>query len=359
MFIGTYTNTEPHARGRAEGIHVLRFDPSTGELSPATIAAGVVNPSFVALSPDRRTLYAVNEVPEIDGHAGGAVSAFAVDQTAGALQFLNRQSSGGADPAHVSVDASGLAVLVANYGDGTVAAFAAQVDGRLSPPSSVHQHRGSGPNRDRQEGPHAHQIVPDPSNRFALATDLGTDQVVLYRLDTNRSAIRSIGPAAVLHPGAGPRHLAFHPNGRFVYVINELDSTMTAFSWDERAGSLTPVQTVSTLPAGYTGSNSCADVHVAPSGHFVYGSNRGHDTIVTFAVDPDSGELSCVNHLSTQGKTPRSFAIAPDGRFLLVANQDSDTIVTLRLEPGTGIPMPTGSVIDVPSPVCVMIDAGS
>ena len=353
VFVGTYTRFEPHSRGRAEGIHVLRLDPESGKLATVDIERGAVNPSFLAVAPDRRTLYAVNETPEIDGHEGGAVSAYAIDD-AGSLRLLNCQPSKGADPCYVSVDGQGRTVFVANYSSGTVAAFPVGDEGELLPNSSVVQHEGRGPRKGRQDGPHAHLIEPDGTGGFALATDLGTDRIMIYRLDSETSTLASHNPPfAAIHPGAGPRHLAFHPAGRFVYVINELDSTMTACIWDSGSGTLNPFQTVSTLPDGYDGENSCADIHVAPSGRFVYGSNRGHDSIVTYAIDGGTGRLSLVEHVSTMGRTPRGFAIDPDGTFLLVANQDSDTVVSFRLDGSTGLPTPTGAAVAVPSPVCV------
>ena len=353
VFVGTYTCLEPHSRGRAEGIHLLRLDPKSGKLAQVGIERGAVNPSFLAVAPDRRTLYAVNETPEIDGHEGGAVSAYAIDAV-GSLRLLNCQPSKGADPCYVSVDAHGRTVFVANYSSGTVAAFPVGDEGELLPSSSVVRHDGRGPRRGRQDGPHAHLIRPDETGGFVLSTDLGTDRVMIYRLDSGASTLIPHDPSFVsIHAGAGPRHLAFHPAGRFVYVINELDSTMTACIWDSGSGALDPFQTVSTLPEGYDGENSCADVHVAPSGRFVYGSNRGHDSIVTYAIEAGTGRLSFVGHVSTMGQTPRGFGIDPDGAFLLVANQDSDTVVSFRLDRSRGLPTPTGLAVAVPSPVCV------
>ena len=355
IYIGTYTNMELEARGKAEGIHICEFDAGTGALVLVRTIPGVPNPSFLALAPDGRTLYAVNELGEIDGHAGGAVSAFAVDSATGELTFLNRQASEGSDPCHISVDASGRAVLVANYSSGNVALLQVADDGSLHPAVDKWQHVGSGPDPERQAGPHAHFIAPDPTNRFALSNDLGIDQVLVYRLNPEFAVLLPNDPPAASMPaGAGPRHLAFHPSAPFVYVINELASTMTTCRWDEMDGILEPIQTVSTLPDDFVSTSSCADVHVAPSGRFVYGSNRGHDSIVVFAVDPADGTLTAIDYTPTGGRNPRSFAIDPTGRFLLVANQDTDTIVTFRIDPASGLLWETGLVADLPTPICVL-----
>jgi 6-phosphogluconolactonase len=330
------------------------MDPVSGALTLVHTVADVPNPSFLALHPSRRYLYAVNAVPEIDGHPGGAVSAFAIDPATGALTFLNRQSSHGAGPCHVSVEHTGRFVLAANYGGGSVVMFPVQSDGSLAAASDFVQHTGSSVNPRRQEGPHAHSITPDPANRFALACDLGLDNVLVYRLDLEAGRLIPNDPPFVrTHPGAGPRHLDFHPNGRYVYVINELDSTLTVFTYDAERGVLEEIQTISTLPEDFAGQNTCADVHVHPAGRFVYGSNRGHDSIAIFRVDEGTGRLDAVGHVPTQGQTPRNFAIDPSGTFLYAANQQSDTIVAFRIDQGMGQLAPTGHVLSIPTPVCV------
>jgi 6-phosphogluconolactonase len=257
------------------------------------------------------------------------------------------------------VDGSGRCVLVANYTSGSVAVLPVGADGRVSPATYVDQHSGSSVNPRRQEGPHAHAIPLDPTGRFALCPDLGMDQLFVYRLDAAAGRLEpNDPPGARLAPGAGPRHLDFHPSKPWVYVINELGSTITAFEWDGERGALRELQTVSTLPETYMGSSSsttCADIHVAPSGRFVYGSNRGHDSIAAFAIDEATGTLTPLGHTSTGGRTPRNFAIDPSGTFLFAANQDTDTIVTFRLDAATGQPTPTGQVASVPSPVCLKI----
>ncbi len=356
VYVGTYTSTPPYARGRAEGIYAYRLDPSSGALTPVRTIPGIVNPSFLALAPGGRYLYAANEVPALDGQPGGAVSAFAVDAATGDLTYLNRQPSHGEDPCHLSVEATGRFVLVANYTSGSVAMLPIGDDGRLGPATEVHQHAGSSVNPERQRGPHAHSITPDPANRYALVADLGLDQVLVYRLDLERGALPPHDPpSASLPAGAGPRHLAFHPGAPYVYVINELDSTMTACAWDGARGTLRALQTLSTLPPDFTGRSHCADIHVAPSGRFVYGSNRGHDSIAIFAIDPATGTLTPVGHESTGGRTPRNFAIDPAGNYLFAANQESDSIVTFRIDGETGRLAPTGQVTAVPSPVCLTI----
>lgn len=356
VFVGTYTRRESPVAERAEGIYVYRLDPASGRLSLATTAAGLTNPSFLALSPDRRFLYAVNEVSEDGGEPGGAVSAFAVDAETGTLTRLNHQSTRGAGPCHLSVDATGRFVLVANYSGGSVAMLPIDDDGSLRPASDFHQHTGSSVNERRQKEPHGHSITLTPDNRFALACDLGLDKVLVYRLDRETGKlVPNSPPAASTHPGAGPRHLDIHPSGRFVYVINELDSTMTAFRYDSTGGTLTEIHHLTTLPEDYDGTSYCADVHVAPSGRFVYGSNRGHDSIVIFAIDQDSGRLTLVGHEPTRGSTPRNFALDPTGTYLFAANQSSDTIVVFRIDQSTGQLTATGDVVETPSPVCLKI----
>jgi 6-phosphogluconolactonase len=318
------------------------------------LAGQVVNPSFLAIHPNRRFLYAIGEVGQFAGGKGGAVSAFAVDPESGKLTLLNQKSSRGPGPCHVVIDKSGANVLVANYGGGSVACLPIGEDGRLGDATSFIQHKGSSVNRQRQEGPHAHSINLDPANRFAFAPDLGLDKIMIYRLDAAGHLLTpNDPPAATVAPGSGPRHFDFHPNGRFAYAINELASTITAFEYDAERGTLQTIQTVTTLPEGFEGKSFTADVHVHPSGKFVYGSNRGHDSIAIFAVDSATGKLTPIGCESTQGKTPRNFGIDPTGAYLLAANQDTDNVVVLRIDAATGKLEPTGQSIRVPMPVCV------
>lgn len=356
VYVGTFTGFPPHPRGKAEGIYVFRMDPSSGDLTLVHTATDVPNPSFLALHPSQRYLYAVNAVPEIDGHVGGAVSAFVVDRATGGLTFLNRQSTGGAGPCHVSVDQTGRYVMAANYGGGSVAMFPIQSDGRLGPASDFVQHVGSSVNPERQQGPHAHSINLDPTNRYALVADLGLDKVLVYRLDfAHGKLVPNDPPFVAVAPGAGPRHLDFHPSRRYAYVINEIGSTITAFDYDALRGTLREIHTVPTLPNGYSGTNSCADLHVHPSGRFLYGSNRGHDSIVIYAIDEATGRLAHVGHQSTGGRTPRNFAIDPGGSLLLAANQDTDNIVTFRIDQQSGKLTPTGQEVKALTPVCLKI----
>jgi 6-phosphogluconolactonase len=356
-YIGTYTRREARVLGgNSEGIYVYRFDPATGGLDYSSKIAGVDNPSFLALHPQGRYLYAVNEVDDFGGQPTGAVSSFAVDPASGGLTFLNQQPSHGTAPCHMSVDRAGKFVLVSNYSSGSVAVLPILEDGRLGPASDVVQHHGSSVNPERQQGPHAHSITLDPANRYAFVADLGLDKVMAYRFDLDAGKLQAAAqPWAQVTAGAGPRHFAFHPSRRYAYLINEIGSTMTAFAYDEAAGALAELQTLSTLPAGFSGRSHCADVHVAPSGKFVYGSNRGHDSIIIFAVDEATGKLSVVDYEPTQGQTPRNFAIDPTGAFLLAANQNSDTIVVFRIDPATGRLTSTGHVANVPVPVCIEI----
>lgn len=348
VYVGTYTG------GESKGIYVCRMDPGTGRLEATGQTAMAKNPSFLAIHPNKRFLYAVSEIDAAGGKPTGGVSAFSIDPASGGLTLINERASGGKHPCHVSVDATGRAVLVANYSDGTVAMLPIAKDGRLGEASCVVQHEGSSVNPSRQQGPRAHSITPDPGNRFAMAADLGIDKVMIYRLDlSGGKLIANDPPWAKVKPGAGPRHFAFHPSAKFAYLINELDSTMIAFSYNASKGALTEIQTISTLPEGWEGTNYCADVHVHPSGKYVYGSNRGHDSIVVCAIDAGSGKLKVLGYESTRGKMPRNFAIDPSGGFLLAANQDSGNIVTLRIDPGSGLLSATGDELKIPKPVCV------
>lgn len=355
-FIGTYTQFPAQARGRAEGIYGARLDPHSGALSIVGCTPGLENPSFLAVDAERRYLYVVSEVAEFAGREGGGVAALAIGEK-GALVPLNQQPTHASDPCYVSVDRSGRWVLVANYTGGSVAVLPVGEDGRLGAAATVVQHQGSSVNRSRQEGPHPHSVILDPSGRHALVADLGLDRIFVYRLDGQTGALTLNGAPRPVAPGSGPRHLELHPSGRYLYATNELSSTVTAFAYEAEQGSLRELQTVPTLPAEWTGESTAADLHVARSGRFLYASNRGHDSIAIFSVDGDTGMLRALGHASTQGRTPRNFAIDPSGRFLLVANQDSHTVVTLRIDAQSGLLAPTGQVAEVPSPVCVRVVA--
>lgn len=353
-YVGTYTQREAHVLGTAEGIYRVRLDMASGAVTVIDAVGGVVNPSFLALDPSERYLYAVNEVQEYQGERAGAVTAFAIDPGSGTLTCLNEQSTHGPGPCHLSVDETGACVVVSNYNGGSVTLFRIEAGGRLAPAGDFVQHVGTSVNPQRQQEPHAHSITVAPGNRFALVADLGTDHVVTYRLDlVNGKLIPNDQPPVGVAPGSGPRHLAFHPNGRFVYVIHELDSTLGVFAYDGASGTLTSQQRVTTLPDGFSERSHCADVHVTPSGRFVYGSNRGHDSIAMFAIDQETGLVTPIGHEPTQGRTPRNFAIDPTGTFLLAANQNSDTVVTFRIDPQSGVLAPTGQVASIPTPVCI------
>lgn len=345
VYVGTYT------KGESEGIYLLHQDASTGALGQPRAVGRAENPAFLTIAPRGRYLYAVSEIA---GAPGGAVSAFAIDVATGDLTFLNQQPTGGTSPCHLSVDETSRFVLVANYGGGSVCMFPIQDDGRLGDATDLVEHEGSSVNPKRQEGPHAHSISIGPGNAYALAADLGVDKILVYRLDlTEGRLVPNDPPWAEVHAGAGPRHLDFHPNGRYAYVINELDNTIIGFAYDQASGTLRELQTVPTLPDDFDAVSHCADIHVHPSGRFVYGSNRGHDSIVVYAIDEETGGMTYVARESTQIKEPRNFAIDPSGTFLLVANQNSDTIVTFRIDQQTGQLELTDHVVRVPMPVCL------
>ena len=350
VYVGTFTGDTG-----AEGISVLDLDTGSGALRHVQTVAGLISPSFLGLHPTGRFLYAV-ERQWAPGRADvGAVDAFAVDAATGRITALNRQPSGGVSPAHVSVHASGRFAFAAHYGSGQVAVFPISDDGRLGAATHVVQHEGRGPDPARQEGPHAHFVLPDLSGRLVMVCDLGIDRVQIYRLDHAASRLEPAPLAyAQVSSGAGPRHLAFHPSGQFVYVINELDSTISAFAFDPDRGTMRIVQTVATLPDGFIDTSHTAQILVHPSGRFVYGSNRGHDSIAIFAVDDDGGRLSLGGHEPSGGQTPRNFTIDPAGKLLLAANQQSGTIVTFRIDGTSGRLAPTGHTFETPSPVCLV-----
>ncbi len=347
IYIGTYTRNSD-----SEGIYTARLNLQSGELTDLKLAAKTENPSFLALSPDGKSLYAVSEISAHGGQPTGGVTSFSVAAD-GSLSPLNSQPSGGAGPCHLITDTQGKNVLVANYGGGSIAVIPIGAGGQLESPSTVIQHEGSSVNEQRQKAPHAHSINLDPDGRFAFVADLGTDKVNVYAFDPAAGSLKPADPpAASVEPGAGPRHFTFHPSGKFAWVINELDSTITGFTCAD--GKLTPAQTVTTLPPGFGGDNTTADIHVHPSGKFLYGSNRGHDSIAVYEIDQESGKLTYVQHQATLGKTLRNFAIDPSGTFLLAENQQSNDIYTFRIDPHTGKLSWTGHKLDVPRPVCIV-----
>ncbi len=328
-----------YVSGAGPDIVVYDVGASGALTRTSSVPAFRANPSFLAIDPAGTALYAVSE-------ATSRVGAYTIDQTTGALTFINDQPSGGSGPAHVFVDRGGHYVLVANYGDGTIAVLPIRADRGIEP---LQQTLSAGAN--------AHMMVTDPTNQFAYVPCLGSDHVAQYTFDAASGSLAPSLPPLTTAAGAGPRHLAFSPSGTRAYLINELDSTLTALTLDGTTGRLTPVQTITTLPAGFTGTNSTAEVWVHPSGTYVFGSNRGHDSIVTFAVDPASGTLSLVGHTPTQGMTPRDFTLDPSGKLLFVANQASDSVVTFAVDATTGVLSAVGAPVSVPSPSFVGIVA--
>ncbi|MCC9166744.1 lactonase family protein [Pontibacter harenae] len=351
IYVGTY------AGANDESIFLYSLNSETGELTRKSAAKGGENPSFLTLDEERRYLYAVNETMNYDGKESGAVSAFAIDEHSGRLNFLNRIASQGGAPCHISIDKTGKTVLVANYMGGNVAAYQIQESGQLSQAKDVKQHEGSGPNKDRQEAAHAHYIAPDPENKFALAVDLGTDKVMSYRLDAANGTLTPNEPAVAYatKPGAGPRHLDFHPNGRYAYLINELNSTMEVLAYDAEKGTFTGVQAISTIPSDFTENNQCAEVKVSSDGKFLYGSNRGHNSMVVYSIDENSGELKLVEHVNTGGDWPRDFSLDPSENILVVANERSNNIVSFKRDKSTGKLTATGHRAEVSKPVCVQV----
>ena len=307
--VGTYTG------GKSRGIYALWLDLAAGRFETIGPVAEAQNPSFLAVHPSKDVLYAVSELSTPDGEDGGRLLAYSLDRTSGRLEFLGDLPTGGGSPCHVSLDAAGRHVFVSNYSGSSVAAFALRDDGSLDRMTQHIRHQGSGPNRSRQEKPHPHSIWVDPQDRFVLTPDLGIDQVVVYRLDHEQGKLAE-HEASALKPGAGPRHLDFHPNGQFVYVINELDSTVTAFNYDADRGRLQEIHTLSTLPEGFSGSNTCADIHVHPTGRFLYGSNRGHNSIVVYEIDEGTGALYLPRPLSDAGQDATQFCHRSHGPTL-------------------------------------------
>jgi 6-phosphogluconolactonase len=342
-YVGTYTT-----KTSSKGIYAYRYDAATGNFSSLGVAAESADPSFVAANSNGRFLYAVNEAGK-----NSMVSAFSLEPKTGKLTLLNQLPALGEDPCYISFDKTGKYVLVANYSSGNIPVFPILPDGRLGEHTALVQHGGAlGPNKERQDGPHAHWIETSRDNRFALAADLGLDEVLVYKFNAAKGTLSpNAPPFTKLHPGSGPRHIAFRPDGKFLYVISELSSTVTAFRYDAKAGNLRELQTVTTLPKEFSGRNDTAEIAVHSNGRILYASNRGHDSIAVFAIDHAKGTLTFVSRVPTGGKEPRHFAIDPSGNYLLVENQLSNNLVVFKIDLATGGLNPTGQVIDVPSPV--------
>jgi 6-phosphogluconolactonase len=349
VYVGTFSEPD------AESIFLYRLNTTSGALTRLGATKAGANPTYLTLDPKQRFLYTVIETNEYNGNKSGSIRAYAIDRKTGGLTLLNEQSSFGPGPCYISLDRTNKMVLVANYAGGSVCALPVQANGQLGSPSATDQHTGSGPHKN-QTTPHAHCFLADPTNKVGLAVDLGIDQVLAYRLDpANGKFLPNPTVAFAAAPGAGPRHLTFHANNRWAYLINELNSTITALSYDAAKSKFTELQTLTTLPAGFTGDNSCADVHISPNGKFLYGSNRGHNSIVVYAIDPSTGKLTFVQHADTQGKTPRNFALDPSGRIALVGNQNTNNIFTYRIDSKTGKLTPTGISVNLPAPVCLQV----
>jgi 6-phosphogluconolactonase len=330
------------------------MDAASGALSPLGVAAETANPTFFQIASNHRFLYAANEVNTFEGKPAGAVSAFSIDASTGKLTLLNQKTSGGPGPCHLILDNAGKNVLLANYGGGSIESIPVQSDGRLAAPTTFIQYTGKGFDSARQEAPHAHCMALDPANKFAFVCDLGLDKVVSYRFDGSKGNLTPNQPAfTAAAPGAGPRHITFHPDGRQAYVLNEMKSTVVRYSYDPATGTLTEQQTVRLLPPEFSGVSTGAEVVVHSSGKYLYASNRGDDSIVVFSIDGTSGNLTFLQRVSTQGKTPRHFAIDPSGKLLFAANQNSGNVVIFNLDPATGKLTPSGKTLDVPAPMCV------
>ena len=351
VFVGTYTGP------KSRGIHAFRLVERAGEpaLEPLGLAAEMAQPSFLALDPARGLLFAISESATFGDRPTGWVASFRIDRASGRLEPLSTASSGAPGPCHLLLDRTGRTILVANYSGAAVASLPVDATGRLGQPVSVLRHEGSSVHPTRQKAPHPHAVTLDPTERFLYVCDLGIDQVRVYRFDAAAHRLTPHTPAHVsLRPGAGPRHLAFRPDGRFAYAVNELDSTVTVFRHDAAAGRLETVESVSTLPAGFTGRSTTAEIQAHPNGRWLYASNRGHDSLAVFAIDAQRGTLTARGHVPTGGRTPRHFGWDSTGTIVALGNQDSDTVVLGRLDPTTGAIRPSPHVAAVPSPVCLV-----
>lgn len=352
VYVGTFK------RESSKGIYAWRMDMTSGKMEPLGLVADTMRPVFIALHPNRRFLYAVSRPTAVDRTNMGEVLAYAIDSKTAKLTSLNSFSTRGIDPVYVAVDRAGRNLLVANFGsnqgNGSVAVFPIKQDGSLSEASEFIQYNGTGVHPQRQPGPHSHAINVSFDNRFAFVADLGLDKIFVYRFDAEKGKLTPNSPGfATLTPGAGPRQFVFHPGGKFLYVVNEIQSTLTTFSYS--AGLLKEVQTVSTLPQDFTGANSVASLQVHPNGKFLYASNRGADDIVVYSIDPRAGTLTLLESVPTQGRTPGSFAIDPSGSWLIAANQSSDSLVLFRIDPQTGRLTFTGQSFEIGTPSCVRI----
>lgn len=346
VLVGTYT------RGKSKGIYSYKFNSATGKLTELGLAAETVNPSYLVIHPNRRWVFATNEVGEFGKERSGSVSAFSLDLKSGKLTLLNTVSSRGQAPCHLSIDQTGKNLLIANYSSGTIAIAPIQADGQLGQVRMSMQHRGGSADANRQKEPHAHSVNVSKNNKYAVAADLGTDELIVYRLDAKRGALNVEREPTKLKSGLGPRHFAFHPNDKYAYAVNELGSSVTALTWDASAGLLKEIQTISTLPAGYKETSYCAEIVVHPNGKHVYASNRGHHSIAVFDVNAATGELTAKGQVKTGGEWPRNFNIDPSGQYLLAANERSDSIVVFKIGADGGLTA-TGEKAEPGVPVCI------
>ncbi len=347
IYFGTYTQNWPDRSHRREGILIYTFEPASGSLQFSSAVMDVTNPSFLAMHPDHQFFYCVNE-------GEGLISAFSVNQMDGSLTFLNQQPTDGTSPCYLCFDPEAKWILVSNFGTGSLAVFPILPDGRLGPHTGFVEHHKNGVDSAQQAQAHAHSVIFDPTGQYALAADLGIDQVLIYRFDRENGVLIPNIPSGIDLPhGSGPRHMAFHPNLSTFYLANELNSTVVACEWAPDHGILTPFQTLSTLPDDWEGKSYVADIHLTPSGEYLYVSNRGHHSLACYRVTTN-GSLEVLGHVSTGGEWPRNFAILPDGKNLLVANERSSNVVAFKIPSDQGIPVASGQVISVPKPVCVL-----
>jgi 6-phosphogluconolactonase len=358
VYVGTYTQTGDSQPNRSESIYIYEFDGHTGNLEFRNVIHDVVNPSFLTFSKDRRHLFAVNELAEFAGVPGGGVSAFSLSPES--ASFINAQPTHGSYPCYIKLDSTEKWALVANYGGGNITVLPIADDGQLGAATAVIQNHGHTGPHPQQDTPHAHCIIFDSDQRYVFAADLGLDQILIFRFDSvNGQLLPHTIPTIATEPGAGPRHVEFHPNGRYLYVSNELNSTIGVFDYDSSQGTLKHKQTISTLPEDFVGINSVADIHVTRSGLFLYLSNRGHDSIAVFSIDPDQGSLSLIEIASSGGQTPRNFALDLNDNFLMVANQESHNLIVFQIDKNSGRLKQTAHMLSISSPVCVKVVAGN
>lgn len=352
MYVGTY-NQSKNGTESHPGIYIYRFDTASGKLTSIGEVSDVANPSFLCLNPSGQNLYAPNEVSETNGEKGGGVTSFAIDRESGALTKLSSHCTGGGHPCHVNIDQTGKWLCASNYSGGNFAVFPILGDGSVGPRSAFVQHEGSSIH-PHQKAPHVHSSIMSPDNKYLMVADLGIDRVGVYELDHQSGTVTSKPELwAATKPGAGPRHMVFHQDKRFFYVVNELNSTVTAFSWEASSGKFKEIHTVPMLPPDYEKGGAAADIHIDPQGKFLYASNRGHDSLAIYSINCDTGELTPAGHSPTLGREPRNFGLDPSGEFVIAANHRSDTIFVFKRDSETGQMEPTGEKVDVPSPVCV------